>query len=337
MVAHPSQVGGDRETATTAGQEEDPRALDHIIKSLGRQISQDVVVDHLIWSDWTSPPTTQSGLTGRHHRSLDWSDSADPSTFLGCNSVEHDAAALNPLQKCRGRGNTTHTKSMAAAANPLEGRLQPLSTLFSPFSGQASLPQWLDSFPLPRRQLFSPVAFPFSCHFSSPTVGGQLLCVDGFFSFPLGSAVHALLSSPRWSAPLRRRPPLSSPTQPSSMATACCTALRPSQICHQSCRLPPAPRSATQQPSTVLLSLSANLFLSFYPAPTTIRRRKNKSGGKNDLATIVGVGVLAFAGHCERRYRRDKEGERLIYTPYLGSSPAVVRGSTRRQWLWRMN
>ncbi|KAJ6878315.1 hypothetical protein NC651_030912 [Populus alba x Populus x berolinensis] len=46
---------------TTAGQEEDPRALDHTIKSLERQISQYVAADHPIWSD-----------------------SADSSAFLDC-------------------------------------------------------------------------------------------------------------------------------------------------------------------------------------------------------------------------------------------------------------
>ena len=46
---------------TTAGPEEDPRALDHTIKSLERQISQYVAADHPIWSD-----------------------SADSSAFLDC-------------------------------------------------------------------------------------------------------------------------------------------------------------------------------------------------------------------------------------------------------------
>ncbi|KAG5233512.1 exocyst complex component EXO70B [Salix suchowensis] len=46
---------------TTAGQEEDPRALDHTLKSLERQISQYVAADHPIWSD-----------------------SADSSAFLDC-------------------------------------------------------------------------------------------------------------------------------------------------------------------------------------------------------------------------------------------------------------
>ncbi|KAF9675601.1 hypothetical protein SADUNF_Sadunf09G0049200 [Salix dunnii] len=40
--------GGDREPATTAGHEEDPRALDHTIKSVELQILQFITVDHLI-------------------------------------------------------------------------------------------------------------------------------------------------------------------------------------------------------------------------------------------------------------------------------------------------
>uniref|UniRef100_A0A6N2NI04 Uncharacterized protein n=1 Tax=Salix viminalis TaxID=40686 RepID=A0A6N2NI04_SALVM len=310
MVAHPSQVGGDRETATTAGQEEDPRALDHIIKSLGRQISQDVVVDHLIWSDWTSPPTTQSGLTGRHHRSLDWSDSADPSTFLGCVCHNLISGAAAPF----------HSLHSVFPARPLSPHgLTPFLSLAVSSSHQQPSPIRVSS-PLHPSVASSSVSTASSpsilavpSMLSSLAVGGQLLYVDGLPSLHPHN--------------LHQRPP---------PASQLCPLHRPATkvvLCLQHHDRPPSSPPQCFSPSRLSLLSCSN----YHPKEEEQIWREERPSCH---CWCWRVGVFMFssvAGHREGRYRREKKGERLIYTPCLGSSSAVVRCSTRCQWLWRMN